>query len=106
MKPPKLEHLFSYSADIEQPQQGIGAGPFGHRMIARVTGGRVEGPRLNGEVLPGGGDWALIYASYGGVISPIDPETVIKLISGTIEPGQFTTAPHRLSRPATIDTPG
>ena len=49
MKPPELEYLFSYSAEIEQPQQGIGAVPFGHRMIARVTGGRVEGPRLNGE---------------------------------------------------------
>ena len=115
--PPELEHLFSYSADIEQPQQGVGAGPFGHRMIARVTGGRVEGPRLNGEVLPGGGDWALIdaqntlrldaritlktddgaliFASYRGVITPIDPDTVIKVISGTIEAGEvyYRTTP-------------
>jgi hypothetical protein len=111
MKAPELEYLFSYSADIDQPQQGIGAGPFGHRMIARVMGGRVEGPRLNGKVLPGGGDWALIdghdtlrldaritletddgalvFASYRGVITPIDPETVVKVISGTIEPGAF-----------------
>ena len=111
MKPPELEYLFSYSADIDQPQQGVGAGPFGHRMIARVMGGRVEGPRLNGKVLPGGGDWALIdghdtlrldaritletddgaliFASYRGVITPIDPETVVKVISGTIEPGAF-----------------
>jgi hypothetical protein len=111
MKPPDLEHLFSYTADIEQPQQGVGGGPFGHRMIACVTGGRVEGPRLNGEVLPGGGDWALIdshdtlrldaritlktddgaliMASYRGVITPIDPATVVKVISGTAAPGEF-----------------
>ena len=108
---PELEHLFSYSADIEEPQQGVGAGPFGHRMIARVTGGRVQGPRVNGEVLPGGGDWALIdgrntlrldaritlktddgaliFASYRGVITPIDPATVARAIAGTLEPGEL-----------------
>lgn len=108
---PELEPLFSYTADIEEPQQGIGAGPFGHRMIARVTGGRVEGPRLNGEVVPGGGDWALIdgkntlrldaritlrsddgaliFASYRGVITPIDPATVARAIAGTLEPGEL-----------------
>ena len=111
IEPPKLEHLFSYTADIEEPQQSVGAGAFGHRMIARVTGGRVEGPRVNGEVLPGGGDWALIdgkntlrldaritlktedgaliFASYRGVITPVDPATVVKVISGRIEPGGF-----------------
>ncbi len=110
-EPPELEHLFSYTADIEEPQQGVGAGPFGHRMIARVMGGRVEGPRVNGEVLPGGGDWALIddentlrldaritlrtddgaliFGCYRGVITPIDPATVIKVISGEAQPGEF-----------------
>jgi hypothetical protein len=108
---PELEHLFSYTADIDEPQQAVGAGPFGHRMIARVMGGRVEGPRLSGEVLPGGGDWALIdaknslrldaritlksndgaliFGSYRGVITPIDPATIAKVISGKAEPGEF-----------------
>ena len=57
---PELEQLFSYTTDIDEPQQRVGAGPFGYRVIARVIGGRVEGPRLSGEVLPGGGDWAVI----------------------------------------------
>jgi hypothetical protein len=108
---PELEYLFSYTANIEEPQQSIGAGPLGHRMIAKVTGGRVEGPRMNGRVLPGGGDWALIenkltlrldaritletddgaliFASYRGVITPIDPATVVKVLSGKVEPGEF-----------------
>jgi hypothetical protein len=108
---PELEYMFSYTADIEDPQQGVGAGPFGYRMIAKVTGGRVEGPMLNGEVLPGGGDWALIdatstlrldaritlktdddaliFASYKGVITPLDPDTVAKAYAGTLEPGEL-----------------
>jgi len=114
---PALEYLFSYTAGIEEPQQAIGAGPFGHRMIARVTGGRSEGPRLEGEVLPGGGDWALIdaagtlrldarvtvqthdgariYIQYRGVITPIDPGTVARALDGSLAPGEcyYRTAP-------------
>jgi hypothetical protein len=32
---------------------------LGTRLIAVGGGGEVRGPRLNGEVLPGGGDWLL-----------------------------------------------
>ena len=35
----------------------IGATAAGHRGIAPVTGGRFEGERLRGAVLPGGKDW-------------------------------------------------
>lgn len=72
---------------------GIGASPFGDQRIGYVTGGRFYGPRMNGAILPGGGNWsrsgrlpeagasvgtfdaraiwqtddgALIYLSYGG----------------------------------------
>jgi len=71
---------------------GIGASPFGDQRLGYVTGGRFFGPRLDGEVLPGGGNWsrsgrlgegaavgtfdaravwqtsdgALIYVTYGG----------------------------------------
>lgn len=37
----------------------IGASPFGDRRIGYITGGRFEGPRLSGEVLPGGGNWSV-----------------------------------------------
>lgn len=36
-------------------------GPSGHgqRRFIPISGGRFSGPRINGEVLPGGGDWQL-----------------------------------------------
>ncbi|HEY6463241.1 MAG TPA: DUF3237 domain-containing protein [Polyangiaceae bacterium] len=40
--------------------QKIGAVPHGTRVTAPITGGRFEGPRLRGRVLPGGGDWTLL----------------------------------------------
>ncbi|MEU4233726.1 DUF3237 domain-containing protein [Nonomuraea sp. NPDC026600] len=38
------------------------ATPLGTRMIAVVERGTVEGPRLRGEFLPGGGDWIMVGA--------------------------------------------
>ena len=37
--------------------QPIGDTPFGHRITYIVGEGRFEGERLNGRILPGGGDW-------------------------------------------------
>ncbi len=42
--------------------QKIGAVPHGTRVTAPIAGGRFEGPRLRGKVLPGGGDWTLLRA--------------------------------------------
>ena len=42
--------------------QKIGAVPHGVRATAPVSSGRFEGPRLRGNVLPGGGDWTLLRA--------------------------------------------
>ena len=42
--------------------QKVGAVPHGTRVIAPITGGQFEGPRLRGKVLPGGGDWTLLRA--------------------------------------------
>jgi hypothetical protein len=38
----------------------ITAAPDGDRTIAYIAGGKFEGPRLKGDVLPGGGDWFLL----------------------------------------------
>ena len=40
--------------------QKIGAVPHGTRVTAPITSGHFEGPRLRGQVLPGGGDWTLL----------------------------------------------
>jgi len=41
------------------PTQNIGAGPQGTRLIFPITGGRFDGDRLRGKVLPGGDDWVV-----------------------------------------------
>ena len=55
----KLEPLFEMRADLETGVP-VGSGPYGTRSIVGVTGGSIEGPRLRGQLLAGGGDWLLI----------------------------------------------
>lgn len=42
-----------------QPAQPISS-PGGARITFITTGGVIEGPKLQGELLPGGGDWLLV----------------------------------------------
>jgi len=56
---PRLEHLYDMHADLEAPQVLAGT-PAGVRQIFIVKGGTVEGPRIKGKILPGGGDWAMV----------------------------------------------
>jgi len=66
-KAPELVYEFTYRAQIKPPLD-VGAGPFGHRMIFEVTGGEVEGERLNGIIGSGGGEWFLAGADGFGRI--------------------------------------
>jgi hypothetical protein len=51
--------LMTLQVGVAAPQN-IGAVPHGTRRTAPLTGGRFEGPRLRGIVLPGGSaDWLL-----------------------------------------------
>jgi Protein of unknown function (DUF3237) len=43
----------------------VGAVREGQRRIIPITGGRVEGPALAGEVLPGGADWQVVRSDGG-----------------------------------------
>jgi Protein of unknown function (DUF3237) len=40
--------------------QRLGNTPYGERRVIDIHGGTVEGPRLNGKVLPGGADWQIV----------------------------------------------
>jgi Protein of unknown function (DUF3237) len=53
-----VEHLFDLSVDLEPAQLIPTATGTVMNFVAR--GGRFEGPRLRGEVLPGGGDALLV----------------------------------------------
>lgn len=55
---PVLEYVFEIRATIE-PDFHIGRGPDEKLSFTPVSGGSVAGPKLNGEVLSGGGDWAI-----------------------------------------------
>jgi Protein of unknown function (DUF3237) len=50
-----VEHLFDMTVELE-PAQLIGTA-VGNRMTFIAKGGRIEGPKIKGELLPGGGDW-------------------------------------------------
>lgn len=52
-----VEHLCDFSIDLEPPQ--MIPTPRGNRVTYVIRKGTVEGPRLRGELLPGGGDWIL-----------------------------------------------
>jgi hypothetical protein len=48
-------------AEVGAPQD-LGITPHGRRRIIPVLGGRFEGPRLRGRILPGGADWQIVRA--------------------------------------------
>jgi hypothetical protein len=50
---------------VEGEILALGRSPWTSRRVGYVTGGRFEGPRLTGEILPGGGNW-----STSGEIAP------------------------------------
>jgi uncharacterized protein DUF3237 len=54
-----LEYECTYWAQLKPPVE-MGQGPYGARSFFEVTEGEVSGERLNGKLLTGGGDWALI----------------------------------------------
>jgi hypothetical protein len=54
-----LRPLFDLAAHVAAPQV-TPAGPYGTRRFIPVTGGRFEGDRLAGRLLPGGADCQLI----------------------------------------------
>lgn len=112
----RSEFLMQLSVELETAQT-IGDTPLGSRRIVYVKGGSFSGPRVNGVVLPGGGDWvlvrrdgvsqldvrltlrsedgALIYMTYRG-ISDIAPEVRQRILKGEdVRPSEyyFRTSP-------------
>jgi hypothetical protein len=77
---PPLEFAFSIDARIG-PFTPQGAGPLGQRLHIPIVGGQVTGPRLNGRILPGGSDWALLRSDGA---SFIDARYTIETGDGTL----------------------
>jgi len=54
----KTEFLCTVTAHVDwRSVIDLGVTPHGTRQIIYIKGGTVEGPKLKGVVLPGGGDW-------------------------------------------------
>jgi hypothetical protein len=59
-----VEHLFDLAVDFDPMK--IYPSPLGTRIDAIVRQGKADGPRLQGEVLAGGGDWIVVGADNVG----------------------------------------
>jgi hypothetical protein len=77
---PGLRHVFTLHARIGTIGMG-GPGPLGVRQHIPITGGEVSGPALQGRILPGGSDWALVRADGA---SFIDARYTIEAQDGTL----------------------
>jgi hypothetical protein len=114
------EFLFDLSLTLQAPLD-IGLGPEGHRLIIMTSGGRFQGPRLSGTVLPlTGADWprirsdgtfaidaracfrttegALIYVTYGGRLVVPSPELLPAVLDITrddpVDPSSYYFRTH------------
>ena len=106
----RTRRLFDLEATMDETQQ-IGHTPFGRRRIYVVSGGSFRGPRLSGELLPGGTDWlmkgtdevseldvratlrtddgCLIYYHYRGIYH-VAPEVKARMdAGGDVDPGEY-----------------
>ena len=96
----KSAHLLTLTLDVAfGAMLNIGAMAQGRRRIAPILGGRFEGERLRGEVLPGGADWVINRPDSAMVI---DVRIALKthdegLIYCTYQ-GTFRAAPEVMAR--------
>lgn len=58
---PDVEFVYEAEARLG-PAVAQGAAPDGERRFIPILGGHFEGPRLKGEILPGGADWQVTRA--------------------------------------------
>ncbi len=77
---PQLTHLCDLHFELTEPLR-LPSGPFGDRTILRVAGGRVDGPKLQGKILPGFGDWAVMRAD--GIFD-VDIRAALQMDDGAI----------------------
>ena len=65
---PRVEFVFEARVTLA-PATVLGETGIGHRQFIPITGGKVAGPKFNGEVLPGGWDYQLRTSGGCGSIS-------------------------------------
>jgi hypothetical protein len=103
---PELRHVCDIEASLG-PIRDLGPTPHGRRRIIPVLGGVVKGPRLLGEIVPGGTDW--LYVRADGILE-LEARYSIKASDGTeitvVNRGLRRASPDimdRLSRGEAVD---
>jgi hypothetical protein len=56
---PQLEFIFAAHVTVDAPLDFGDVGKGGRRIVP-IGGGEFSGPRMRGEVLPGGADWQIL----------------------------------------------
>lgn len=56
---PTLAPVCDIDVDVG-PIRDLGEVPHGRRRIIEIRGGRITGPRLQGDIVPGGADWQYV----------------------------------------------
>ena len=77
---PSPQHVADITVEVAPPTL-LGPCPVGERRVVPILGGRAEGPRLAGTVLPGGADTQLIR---GDGVAEIVARYVLLLDDGTL----------------------
>jgi hypothetical protein len=77
---PTAQLVMELDVDCDPPQD-VGALDGGHCRMIPITGGTFAGPRISGEVLPGGADWSIVRANG---LSTVDARYAIRASDGTI----------------------
>ncbi len=100
MKSLPHRHLTTLSLKVDLAAIfAIGDTPAGRRLVAPVAGGRFEGERLSGSVLPGGSDWVTQRADGGTTIDVrLCLETVDGARIGLTYQGRFLGPPGSMQR--------
>ncbi|MEV4340797.1 DUF3237 domain-containing protein [Streptomyces sp. NPDC049590] len=76
---PALDFVFEIRAEVSDLLH-IGHGDGETTEFIPITGGSVDGPRLRGEVLPGGGDWS----SRRGEVRRLEARYLLKAEDGAV----------------------
>jgi hypothetical protein len=95
--PPSLEFAFTVRVEVAAPLE-VGDADGGRRRFIAITGGRITGPMLSGEVLPGGGDWQTIEA---GGLTRVEARYFLKAADGTVI--EVENSGVRVAEPAVIE---